>query len=372
MSKKIDYTATAERFSARFPFLTYVSIQMNFWVIANVLLGTIMHLQTLAVGRTFHLTGLGRFTPILMVCVAVGILNGLCLGSADYYYDRKMVRKQSLGRILVFKTFIAVSVLLLFFALLRFVLFDYIRSPQRVSGLDPKSWEYIFFILAIYYFFMTLLINFINQVNKKYGPGVLVPLLLGKYSTPKEEERIFMFMDLKSSTTIAEKLGHIKYSAFIRDSFMDINRELLPYGAQVYQYVGDEIVVTWRVPDGLKDLSCIRFFFASEKHFQDRADYYKKNYGFLPHFKAGLHMGKVTVVEIGDIKRDIAYHGDTLNTTSRIQSVCNEYNKKFLVSEYLLKRIDIDHHLKTEALGMIQLKGKTSTIGIASLDDGLN
>ncbi len=44
-------------------------------------------------------------------------------------------------------------------------------------------------------------------------------------------------------------------------------------------------------------------------------------------------MGKVTAVEIGDIKRDIAYHVDTLNTAARIQSVCNEYNKDFLVSE---------------------------------------
>jgi adenylate cyclase len=371
MSKKIDYTATAERFSARFPFLTYLSIQINFWVIANVLLGIIMHLQTLSIGDTFHLARISRLTPILVVCVALGILYGISLGSADYYYDRKMVKKQSLGRILVFKTVISVSVLLLLFALLRFVLFDLYLSPQMVSSLSSKAWGYIFYILVIYYFFMTLLINFINQVNKKYGPGVLVPLLLGKYSVPQEEERIFMFMDLKSSTSIAEKLGHIKYSEFIRDSFMDINRGLLPYRAQVYQYVGDEIVVTWRVPDGLKDFSCIRFFFASEKHFLERADYYTKNYGFLPHFKAGLHMGKVTVVEIGDIKRDIAYHGDTLNTTARIQSVCNEYNKKFLISEYLLKEIDVNHHLKTEALGMIQLRGKTSSIGIASLDHGM-
>ena len=369
MSKKIDYTATAERFSARFPFLTYLSIQINFWVMANVLLGIIMHLQTLAIADSFHLTGLGPLTPILLVCIALGILYGISLGSADYYFDRKMVGKQSLGRILVFKIFISAGVLLLIFALLRFVVFDLVLSP--VFRLSHKGWEYVLYTLVIYYFFMTLLINFINQVNKKYGPGVLVPLLLGKYSTPKEEERIFMFMDLKSSTSIAEKLGHIKYSAFIRDSFMDINRELLPYRAQVYQYVGDEIVVTWRVPDGLKDFSCIRFFFASEKHFLDRAEYYEKNYGFLPHFKAGLHMGKVTVVEIGDIKRDIAYHGDTLNTAARIQSVCNEYNKKFLISEYLLKRIDADHRLKTEALGMIQLRGKTSTIGIASLDYGM-
>ena len=79
-------------------------------------------------------------------------------------------------------------------------------------------------------------------------------------------------------------------------------------------------------------------------------------------------MGKVTAVEIGDIKRDIAYHGDTLNTAARIQSVCNEYNKDFLISEYLLDKINLNHNFKTERLGMILLKGKASKVGIASVD----
>ena len=196
----------------------------------------------------------------------------------------------------------------------------------------------------------------------------MIPLLLGKYRNPREEERIFMFMDLKSSTSLAEELGHLKYSSFIRDCFMDINHVLLPFNAQVYQYVGDEIVLTWKLSDGLKDLSCIRFFFACENYFRDRNLYYTKNYGFLPLFKAGLHLGQVTAVEIGEIKRDIAYHGDTLNTTARIQSACNEYNKKFLVSEIVLEKLGLVNNLSAEPLGPIQLRGKTTKIGIASVD----
>jgi adenylate cyclase len=83
---------------------------------------------------------------------------------------------------------------------------------------------------------MTMVLYFIIQVNKKYGPGILLPLLLGKYRTPIEEERIFMFMDLRASTTLAEKLGHLKYSAFIRDSFMDINHVVSSFNAEIYQY----------------------------------------------------------------------------------------------------------------------------------------
>ena len=79
-------------------------------------------------------------------------------------------------------------------------------------------------------------------------------------------------------------------------------------------------------------------------------------------------MGKVTVVEIGEIKRDIAYHGDTLNTAARIQSVCNDHKKKFLASEYMLDRIGVDHNFEAKPLGMVQLKGKSTKVGIASID----
>jgi len=191
---------------------------------------------------------------------------------------------------------------------------------------------------------------------------------MGKYRNPKEEERAFLFMDLKSSTSIAEALGHLKYSAFIRDSFMDINSVLSTHYARIYQYVGDEIVLTWTIEEGLKNFSCIRFFFACETKFKNRANYYLKQYGQVPEFKAGLHMGKVMAVEVGDIKRDIAYHGDTLNTAARIQSVCNKYNKKFLASMYVLETIGLQKYYETELIGMVELKGKSQPVEIGSIN----
>jgi adenylate cyclase len=162
--------------------------------------------------------------------------------------------------VILFKALGSLALLVLLLWLVRFVLFDLFISPSIYRPgvtFNEKSWDYVFYLLLTYYFFMTLAISFINQVNKKYGPGVLIPLLLGRYRNPREEERIFMFMVLKSSTSTAKKLGHLKYSAFIRDCFMDINEVLLPFHAQVYQYVGDEIVVTWSESEGIKNQFCI-------------------------------------------------------------------------------------------------------------------
>jgi len=365
MSGNFDYTSYAQRFVARFPLITYIGTQVNFWVIANMLLGTILHLQALRLNQD------SRLAPMLGIAALSGIFYGIILGMTDYYLDKNVFKKKSLGKVILLKVVISLSILVILLFIIKSTVIKILNltlNGQESYNINNTAWEYLFYMLLIYYFFMTLVVSFVIQVNKKFGPGVLVPLLFGKYRNPREEERIFMFMDLKSSTTFAENLGHLQYSSFIQDCFMDINQLLLSFNARVYQYVGDEIVLTWGVKDGLKNFSCIRFFFACEKQFHYREQHYISKYGILPQFKAGLHSGKVTAVEIGEIKRDIAYHGDTLNTAARIQGVCNEYDKNFLVSEDLLDVLGKHSNLKTKSLGMIRLRGKTKSIGIASAE----
>lgn len=370
MSRKFQYTTLAHRYTARFPAITYVGTQVNFWIIVNVLLVIIVRLYSYIISEMYSISVAGKLGTTLLVAILMGLLYGMGLGLTGYYLERRIFRKLSLGKVLLLKTLISVVFIAITLSFLRFVLFDLLISPSLIiTGvtLTDQAWGYMFYLLMIYYFFMSLLIGFINQVNKKYGPGVLVPLLLGQYRTPREEERIFMFMDLKSSTATAERLGHLRYSAFIQDCFSDINEVLYPFCAQIYQYVGDEIVVMWPEQEGLKNQVCIKFYFAVKNQFQKRSSYYITNYGFLPVFKAGMHMGKVTAVEIGEIKKDIAYHGDTLNTAARIQSVCNEHQENFLVSEYLIKKIQVDETIKAVFLGPIVLKGKTEAVGIFSV-----
>ena len=58
---------------------------------------------------------------------------------------------------------------------------------------------------------ITALTQFVFQMNAKFGQGTLWKIITGKYRRPKEENRIFMFVDLNSSTTIAERLGAKNY-----------------------------------------------------------------------------------------------------------------------------------------------------------------
>ena len=183
-------------------------------------------------------------------------------------------------------------------------------------------------------------------------------MLLGKYRNPQEEERILMFVDLKGSTKIAEQLGHQAYSKFIQDCFSDLNNVLRKYQADVYQYVGDEAVLSWTNQNGFRNNNCVNLFFAFKTKLAKREQYYLKHYNIIPHFKAGLHAGELMIAEVGTIKKELAFHGDVINTASRIQSLCNQFNAELLVSKSFLDKSFIALKYKANLIGDIELKGK--------------
>ena len=120
--------------------------------------------------------------------------------------------------------------------------------------------------LPIYFYMLTVdfLLVLLRQINLMLGEKNLRKFLMGKFYQPREEERIFMFLDLRSSTTIAEKLGHEKYSRLMQDCFNDLG-VVIENDAEIYQYVGDEAVLTWSMEGGLKDQNCIRAFFTFKR-----------------------------------------------------------------------------------------------------------
>jgi adenylate cyclase len=193
-------------------------------------------------------------------------------------------------------------------------------------------------------------------------------VFLGKYHSPKTESRVFMFLDLKSSTRIAEKLGESKYHEFLRDVFADITEPISDNKAEIYQYVGDEVVVSWQLNKIRNKSQCLDIYFDIEKEFDLRKQKYLRKYEVIPFFKAGAHIGDAIAGEIGVIKRDITYSGDLLNTTSRIQSMCNELNSRFLISGQLKEYLDdVLTGWNVNSKGFITLKGKQTGVELFSI-----
>ncbi len=229
---------------------------------------------------------------------------------------------------------------------------------------SPALWILVLYTLVIY----GLLVFFL-QINHLLGDGVLWKFLRGKYHKPREEERIFMFLDMKSSTTIAEQLGHVRFYALLNELFHEISQPVLQTKAEIYQYVGDEVVLTWNMKQGLKNSNCLKVFFMFRERLLNNSASYLENFGIRPEFKAGLHFGKVISAQIGDLKREIVYNGDVLNTTSRIQSECNKYGRDCLVSGSLMDRLRQMAGFHWERLDTVKLRGKEAEVELFSVMD---
>ncbi|MBL1214873.1 MAG: adenylate/guanylate cyclase domain-containing protein [Ignavibacteriae bacterium] len=314
---------------------------------------------------------LGR---ILLIGLSATVVGSLLIGGFEVLFFSRALSKIPFGVSLIIKAAFYLVSIFFFTSFATQISYSYIvdkplfhhevLSRLSVYLRSPKLWA-----VTLYWGVMIMAAVFILQVSEKFGRGVMLNFILGKYHRPKVEDRIFMFLDLTSSTAYAEKLGHIKYSKLLQDCFYDLTEAASSCGAQIYQYVGDEVVLTWSKQQGLKNGNCIKMFFKFAETLNRKGEHYKKEFGMIPEFKTGIHLGEVTVVEVGELKKELAYHGDALNTTARIRSSCNEFNKKLLVSADLLSLLaDIDRSYKVESIGVCKLKGKKNVIALFSVE----
>jgi adenylate cyclase len=169
-----------------------------------------------------------------------------------------------------------------------------------------------------------------------------------------------MFLDLKGSTSIAEKLTNKTYSAFIRDFFNDVSNAIILYRGEIYQYEGDGVIISWPVRNS--NLNCIRSFFKIQEILDHKKQHYLSEYAIVPEFKGAIHAGPVVVTEVGKQKKEIVFHGDVLNTTSRMQGKCNELGQDLLISEDLLEHLTRIEDYRMEKKGAIEMRGKSKKL----------
>lgn len=307
------------------------------------------------------------FTRPFLVLISIGIVLGVLYAILDFFFDIFISKRLILGLNLILKT-----LLYFIFTIIVFTIALEIASDAFAIEFNTKlgwwkenrgAWALLFYIVTA-----SIVFSFIKIAIERFGSGTFFKMLLGRYKNPREEDRIFMFLDLKDSTAIAEQLGHHKYSQFIQDCFYDLNEVVLDYNAEIYQYVGDEVVLSWPYQKGLENNNCIGVFFAFEAHRKSKKEFYLKKYKVFPEFKAGLHGGPLMVAEVGFIKKEIAYHGDVINTSARIQAECNKHNVTLLLSEKIMKDIKINLGAKIRFLTNVVLKGKQKKVNIYTIN----
>ncbi|MEX2147987.1 MAG: adenylate/guanylate cyclase domain-containing protein [Candidatus Rokuibacteriota bacterium] len=208
----------------------------------------------------------------------------------------------------------------------------------------------------------TFVTIFVLQMSQLVGARTLRNIVLGRYHRPRDEHRFFLFVDIVGSTALAERVGAAAVHRFLNTVFGLASDVIDDHDGEIYQYVGDEVVVTWPVCDGQRDARPIRCFLAIAAALAQAAPRLERDFGVAPRVRGALHAGAVVSGEVGKSKREIVFHGDVMNTTARLEQLTRDLDRAFLVSgEALARTGDRDGYL-LEDLGARPVRGRAAPV----------
>lgn len=309
-------------------------------------------------------------SSILHLRISIGgaIIGMLILWYESYIHPKVTRRFSSLPfRRLVWQIDVAFIILIPIFALN--TIFGIVENDYSIEQAIEESFVFLmtglFFSFFVYYYFLSILVSFLRRLHKSFGQHVFYNYLIGKYTEPLEENRTFLFLDLNDSTRIAEDLGHVKYSRFLNRCFDDIINAVKEYEYDIYQFVGDEVVFTWPVSRNDKG-QAVHMYLSIKNQFRLFDHLYRTKFGIRPFFKAAVSTGKVTATLVGGKSKNIAYHGDVLNTTARLLGLCKKYKRDILFTQFYLKSL-AQPFFEHELIDTLKLRGKANESKVYAL-----
>jgi adenylate cyclase len=260
---------------------------------------------------------------------------------------------------LVIKTFVYL-VIILFGLVVGARLFP---APAEVGvALPIERGDVLFSFVAV------LAVRFVDDVNHLLGQNALLSFITGRYYRPRLEHRIFLFVDLEGSTSLAERLGELAFHRLVNRFVVDITAPIVATSGEVYRYVGDELIATWKLPDGIVDAHCVRACFAALDRLAVLSPVYLRDFGTAVRCRAGLHCGPVVTGEMGSVKKEIVFLGDTVNTAARIVEFCRQSGDRVLASGALIDLLELPSGITKHPLGDLRLRGKESDVVLYKLE----
>jgi adenylate cyclase len=225
-----------------------------------------------------------------------------------------------------------------------------VGNPHASRAFAPMSIIFSFFIMFIIIYFL--------QVSRLVGGRTLRNLMLGRYHQPRMEERFVLFVDIVGSTRIAEKIGPLSMHRFLNRIFALIADPVSDHLGEIYQYVGDEIVITWQLADGRHASRPLACFFAIQSALADAAPWFEDAFNVSPAVRGSLHAGPVVAGEVGVNRRSIVFHGDVMNVGARLEQATRELDCPFLASGEAIHLLDGKAGYRIHDHGLRQLRGR--------------
>jgi adenylate cyclase len=303
----------------------------------------------------------------LHTSIIVGVLNAIgisgCLAGIEIFLLRegssmKRLLQLPFALVVLLKTVVYAAIVSVFVILLP-------RLGQQQPLERHMEMVTIGFSLATTMIFVILL-----QAAGLLGRRTFRNLVLGRYRHPRAERRFFLFVDVIGSTAIAERLGPLQAHRFLAAVFSAAAEPVAACRGEIYQYVGDEIVITWTEEDGRPEARPLRCFFLVEEALRAQQDAFRAQFAAEPGLRAALHLGEVIAGEVGEVRRAIVYHGDVMNTAARLEQATRELGCRFIASADAISSFDTGEQFQLRDLGDLHLRGRKQPIRAWAVESG--
>lgn len=302
---------------------------------------------------------------VLGLPVARSLIGAFFIGFGYGLYEEFYVqgrsgswlRQRSAVFEIILNTVVLVALLILVMNLNHLINLRYDRMEEAYRRLPV--------VLPAMVLFSAVMVTFLRVIGFVGGQNLL-HLLLGTYRRPVIERRLFLFLDMKGSTILADRLGPVTTRELIGKFFFDASQPVYDHGGEIYRFTGDGMVATWKVSgSGPFDyaIETIDEIAASVRH---EASHYEMVYGHVPEFRVGLHYGDVVVCEEGDMKRAIGYYGETIHIAARLEEEAKTRGCDCIASDAVVKNI-CQYNSRFIPLGIVEIRGISKAISIAAL-----
>jgi adenylate cyclase len=242
------------------------------------------------------------------------------------------------------------------------------QAGEVIAGLPLDRSSQNFWFGFIYSAVISVLMNLVFGVANIIGPRAFLNFITGRYHSPVEENRFVLFVDIAGSTGLAERLGGVGIHRFLDRTFRLLTVAVVDYRGEVLNYIGDEVIVTWRESSGAIECRPLRCFTAMRDALAHASSQFEREFGAVPRIRGSLHFGPVIVGEIGDIKRAIVFNGDVMNTAARLEELSRNVDGGFLASRAAMERFNSAPPFAIRDLGRLPIRGRADGIDVVGID----
>lgn len=184
----------------------------------------------------------------------------------------------------------------------------------------------------------------------------------------KRKEVSVLFSDIRSYTTLTEKLTAEEVVGMLNGYFEEMVDAVFKYGGTLDKYIGDALMAVFGSPAPLKDHPWCAMQSAVEMR-QRLAAFNEERVAqekMAISIGMGIHSDEVVSGNIGSSKRmELTSIGDGVNLASRLEGTSKQYGTDIVISENTYK--PYKDRLWVRELDLITVKGKSEAVRIYEL-----